>query len=108
MVLAIHDYHVVLMITPNGLGRSPGRFQSRSAVATIARLSRTCKGRHDAVGIHLADAVALSFTDVGIALTVHTNGAGAHNRGLGGRQAIAGPAFLPIPGKGGDDAGFQV
>ncbi len=81
MVLRIHDDDVVLMVAPDGLGRTPGGGEGGAAVAAVPPLTGTGEGGHDTVGIHFPDAVALALADVGVPLAIHADRPGAHDGG---------------------------
>src|SRR5215471_18105782 len=108
MVFRIHHGDVVPMIAPDGFGRAPGGGEGRTAVAAVATLAGPGERRHDAAGIHLPNAVALTLTDVRITLAIHADRAGAHDRSLRGRLPVAGSLFLAVAGEGGDDAGLEI
>src|SRR5262245_6488424 len=108
IIFCIHDNNVVVMVAPDGLGCSPGGGQGGSTVTAVAPLTGAGKGGHDAVGIHCADAVALTLADVGVPLTIHADRPGTHDGGPSGRLTIPGPALLPIASEGRDDACLQV
>src|SRR5262245_4088800 len=108
MVFRIHYDDVVPMVAADGFGRAPGSAEGRTAVAAIAALAGPGECGHDPPGIHLLHAVALALTDVRIALAVHANRAGAHDRRLRCRFPVPGSLFLTVAGEGGDDAGLQI
>src|SRR5262245_44066409 len=108
MVFRIHHDDVVPMIAPDGFGRAPGSAEGRAAVAAVAALAGSGERGHDAAGIHLPNAVALALADIRIALAIHADRAGAHDRSLRGRLPVSGSLFLAVAGEGGDDAGLQI
>src|SRR5262249_34091238 len=108
MVFRIHHDDVVPMIAPDGFGRAPGGGEGRTAVAAVAALAGPGGRRHDATGIHLPNAVALTLADVRIALAIHADGAGAHDRSLRGGLPVPGSLLLAVAGESGDDAGLQI
>src|SRR5262245_243585 len=108
VVLRIYHDDVVSMVAADGFGRAPGSAEGRTTVAAIATLAGPGERRHDAAGIYLPNAVALALADVRIALAIHADRAGAHDRSLRGRLPVAGSLFLAVAGEGGDDAGLQI
>src|SRR5213593_4803783 len=108
MVLRIHDDDVVLLVAPDGLGRTPGGGEGRAAVAAVPPLAGTGESGHDAVGIHFPDAVTLALADVGVPLAIHADRSGAHDGGLRGGLPIPGPSLLPITGEVRHDAASQI
>ena len=108
VVLSVDNDDVVLMVTADGFGSVPGGRYRRSAVAGVTFLSGSSEGRHDAVGVYLSYPMALAFTDVGVAFTVHANGPGAEKACLGGGIAIAGPNLFSIPCERSDDPGREL
>src|SRR5713101_6482160 len=99
MILRVHDDDVVLMVAPDGLGRTPGGGQGGAAVAAVPPLAGPSEGRH---------AVALALADVGVPLAIHADRPRAHDGGLGGGFPIPGPSLLPITGEGRNDAASQI
>src|SRR5262245_37326528 len=105
VVLRVHDDHIVLMVTADSLGRAPGGRKGRAAVAAVAPLAGTGKGRHDSAGIDLPNAVAFSLADVGVPFALHADGSGAHDGSLHGRFTVPRTLVLAIAGEGRDYAG---
>src|SRR5205814_9666610 len=108
MVLGIDDDDIVLMVAPDGLGRTPRGGDGRSTVAAVPPFTGTGERGHDPVGIHFSDAVALALADICIPLAVRADRAGAHDGGLRRGFSIPRPSLLTVTGEGRDDAGFQV
>src|SRR5262245_20617431 len=108
VVFRIHHDDVVPMIAPDGFGRAPGSAEGRAAVAAVAALAGSGERGHDAAGIHLPNAVALALADIRIALAIHADRAGAHDRSLRGMLPVPGSLLLAVAGEGGDDAGLQI
>src|SRR4030095_17077343 len=52
--------------------------------------------------------VALALSDIVIALTIHADRGGAHDRSLRGSLPRPGSLLLAGAGEGGDDAGLQI
>src|SRR5262249_59586768 len=89
-------------------GRAPGSAEGRAAVAAVAALAGSGERGHDAAGIHLPNAVALALADIRIALAIHADRAGAHDRSLRGRLPVPGSLLLAVAGDGADGAGPQI
>src|SRR4030095_6459159 len=104
VVFRIHHDDVVPMVAPDGFGRAPGSVERRTRVAAIAALAGPGECRHDAVGIHLPNTVALALADVRIALTIHADRAGAHDQSLRGRLPVPGSLLPGRAGARGEDA----
>ena len=65
VVFGIHDDNVVMPVAADGLGRAPCRGQRGTAVASIASLTVTGQGGHDAVAVHFSHPVAFPLGYVG-------------------------------------------
>src|SRR5207237_352955 len=96
VIFSIHDQEIAVVVTPNGLGRPPGSSYSRPPVPTVS------------MRVHLADAITVPFTDVGVALAVHTHSARPEDTGGSGRTAITSPHLFSGAGKGRDDPRKQI
>ena len=108
MVLGIHHQQVARRVAADGLGSAPRCRDGRPAVARISELTCSRYGRQCAVGIHLADAIALALGDVGDASTVGADRSCAEDAGLCCGEAVAAALLGAVAGEGGDDARIQV